>query len=112
RRDPVEDRRTPDQGFAPGGDVVRGDLTGEVILKQVVVVRRLEQVFKGWGGRGLALVFLNVGTWWHNWFGRRRASTGRHDLANHRRAVLQPIARIATGSIQAIEPGNHARFAG
>ena len=95
RRDVFEDPRAADQRLAPGIAVDRRELACEVVLEQVLVVIGLDHVLEGRGRRGLAVVLLDVGAGRHGRLGGRGPAAGRHELAQQRDAVLEPVDRIA-----------------
>ena len=60
RRDVREDRRLADGRLGARRDVDRRQLAREVVVEQRVVVRRLQEIFVGRSGGGLAVVLLDV----------------------------------------------------
>ena len=110
-RDVGEYRRLADRRLGAGRHVDRGELAGEVVVEQRVVVGGLEEIFVGRRGRRLAVVLLDVRARRHQRLGGRRTASGRHQLADHRRVVLQPVARVAGRGVDVIRAGDD-RFRG
>jgi len=86
----AEDCRPADGGLR------RGELTGEVVLKQRIVVRRLQEIFVRRSRRGLAVVFVDVRSQRHDRVDGRRTATGGDERADDRHVVAKPVARIVT----------------
>ena len=106
RRRGAQHRRLADRGLRPGCDIDRRKLAREVVVEQRVVVGGLEEILVGRGRRGLAVVLLDVRSGRHQRFGRRGAAARRHQPADHRGVVLQPVARIAGRGVDPIGAGD------
>ena len=103
RRDAAENRVPPERRPRAGGDVDRGELAREVVLEQILVVRRLDHVLVGRRRRRLAEVLLDVRADRDGRLRRRGTAPGRYELAHDRRVVLQPVARVAGRRVDVID---------